>query len=59
MSLFPHIFLSFVCRRLALQWHPDKNAHQSELAAECFKEIHNAYAVLNDGYCMHSFEKKT
>jgi curved DNA-binding protein len=34
-------------RRLALQWHPDRNAGRAE-AAERFKEISEAYAVLVD-----------
>jgi curved DNA-binding protein CbpA len=34
-------------RRLALQWHPDRNAGRSQ-AAERFKEISEAYAVLID-----------
>src|SRR5262245_31570495 len=34
-------------RRLALQWHPDRNAGDAQ-AAERFKEISEAYAVLID-----------
>src|SRR5207342_2743448 len=34
-------------RRLALQWHPDRNAGEAG-AAERFKEISEAYAVLVD-----------
>jgi DnaJ-class molecular chaperone len=34
-------------RRLALQWHPDRNAGEAR-AAERFKEISEAYAVLVD-----------
>ena len=34
-------------RRLALQWHPDRNAGEAS-AAERFKEISEAYAVLVD-----------
>lgn len=33
-------------RKLALQWHPDKN--KSSLAEEKFKEINEAYKVLGD-----------
>lgn len=35
-------------RKLALQWHPDKNAHRLDEATEKFKEIQAAYAVLSD-----------
>ena len=35
-------------RKLALKWHPDKNAHQADLATERFKDIQGAYAVLSD-----------
>ena len=31
-----------------MQWHPDKNSHQSDLATEKFKEIQAAYAVVSD-----------
>jgi DnaJ-class molecular chaperone len=34
-------------RRLALQWHPDRNPGEPQ-AAERFKEISEAYAVLID-----------
>ena len=35
-------------RKLALKWHPDKNAHQADHATEMFKEIQNSYATLCD-----------
>jgi curved DNA-binding protein CbpA len=35
-------------RRLALQWHPDKNAGREEEATARFKDIGHAYAVLSD-----------
>eukprot|EP01116_Phalansterium_solitarium_P016873 TRINITY_DN4010_c0_g1_i1.p1 TRINITY_DN4010_c0_g1~~TRINITY_DN4010_c0_g1_i1.p1 ORF type:complete len:658 (-),score=148.67 TRINITY_DN4010_c0_g1_i1:29-2002(-) len=35
-------------RKLALEWHPDKNQHQVELADAKFKEIQHAYSVLTD-----------
>lgn len=35
-------------RKAALKWHPDKNAGNVEQAAETFKELTAAYAVLSD-----------
>ncbi len=35
-------------RKLAVQWHPDKNADNKEVAEEKFKSISEAYAVLSD-----------
>eukprot|EP00501_MAST-03F_sp_TOSAG23-6_P000821 GSMAST32.ASY1.ANO1.851.1 assembled CDS len=35
-------------RKRALQWHPDKNLHREEEAAERFKCIQHAYEVLSD-----------
>jgi len=35
-------------RKLALQWHPDKNADKKQEAEEKFKEINEAYQVLSD-----------
>ncbi|KAG1670447.1 hypothetical protein FOA52_010183 [Chlamydomonas sp. UWO 241] len=35
-------------RKQALIWHPDKNAHRPEEAAEKFKELQNAYEILSD-----------
>ncbi|KAI1289847.1 DnaJ -like protein subfamily B member 2 [Halotydeus destructor] len=35
-------------RRLALQWHPDKNPERKEVAEKRFKEISEAYEVLSD-----------
>jgi DnaJ family protein A protein 5 len=35
-------------RKLALVWHPDKNAHRLDEATEKFKEIQAAYATLSD-----------
>lgn len=35
-------------RKLALQWHPDKNKDEKEKAEEMFQKISNAYEVLSD-----------
>lgn len=35
-------------RKLALQWHPDKNLDQVEEAKEQFQQIQQAYEVLSD-----------
>jgi DnaJ family protein B protein 4 len=35
-------------KKAALKWHPDRNAHQKELATENFKKISEAYEILSD-----------
>jgi curved DNA-binding protein CbpA len=35
-------------RKLALQWHPDRNKGEEEMAEKAFKEISAAYTVLSD-----------
>lgn len=35
-------------RKLALQWHPDKNPDKQEEAAEMFRQISEAYDVLSN-----------
>ncbi|ORX89486.1 DnaJ-domain-containing protein [Basidiobolus meristosporus CBS 931.73] len=35
-------------RKLALKWHPDRNANNKETAEKKFKEISEAYEVLSD-----------
>ncbi len=35
-------------KKLARELHPDKNIEQPELAAEKFKELQHAYAILSD-----------
>ena len=34
-------------KKLAIQWHPDKNPHNREQAVEKFKAISEAYEVLS------------
>ena len=36
-------------RRLAFEWHPDRNPHQREQAHARFLDLGEAYAVLKDG----------
>lgn len=35
-------------RKLALQWHPDKNPNNNEVAEQKFKRITRAYEILAD-----------
>lgn len=35
-------------KKLALKWHPDRNANSKELAEKKFKEVAEAYEVLSD-----------
>ena len=35
-------------RKMALEWHPDKNQHRMDEAEERFKEIRAAYETLSD-----------
>merc|ERR1712216_231679 len=35
-------------RKQALKWHPDKNPDQKDVAEKTFKEVAEAYTVLND-----------
>lgn len=35
-------------RKLALQWHPDKNPDKPEEAAEMFRKVSEAYDILSD-----------
>src|SRR6266487_729350 len=43
-------------RRLALQWHPDRNPDNPQ-AADRFKEISEAYAVLIDPAKRHTYDR--
>jgi len=43
-------------RRLALQWHPDRNPDRPQ-ASERFKEISEAYAVLIDGSKRREYDR--
>lgn len=54
-----HISSSCVCstcRKLALKFHPDKNPENPE-AADKFKEINNAHAILNDPTKRNIYDK--
>ena len=35
-------------RKLALKWHPDKNAKNKEAATKKFEQISEAYEILSD-----------
>ena len=45
-----------VCRKLALKYHPDKNPDNPE-AADKFKEINNAHAILPDATKRNIYDK--
>ena len=44
-------------RKLAIQWHPDKNPDNAKEAEEVFKKIGEAYAVLSDKEKRAVFDK--
>jgi len=45
-------------RRLALQWHPDKNPTNHELATTKFKQISAAYEVLSDTAKRSAYDRR-
>lgn len=49
-------FCPAVRRKLALKFHPDKNPDNPE-AADKFKEINNAHAILNDPTKRNIYDK--
>lgn len=44
-------------RKLAVQWHPDKNPDNQKAAEEVFKKVGEAYAVLSDKEKRSVFDK--
>uniref|UniRef100_A0A1I8EIE1 J domain-containing protein n=1 Tax=Wuchereria bancrofti TaxID=6293 RepID=A0A1I8EIE1_WUCBA len=44
-------------RKLALQWHPDKNPSNNEVAEQKFKRITQAYEVLSDPKKRNSYDR--
>lgn len=53
---FVIIFHLALYRKLALKFHPDKNPDNPE-AADKFKEINNAHAILNDPTKRNIYDK--
>ena len=45
-------------RKLALEWHPDKNPEQQEIATTKFKQISEAYEILSDDEKRKLFDDK-
>lgn len=56
MIIFCFLFVGFLLRKLALKFHPDKNPDNPE-AADKFKEINNAHAILNDPTKRNIYDK--
>jgi DnaJ-class molecular chaperone len=44
-------------RRLAMQYHPDRNEENAREAGEKFKEINEAYEVLGDDYKRRQYDR--
>ena len=44
-------------RLLALKWHPDRNRGREEAAAERFKEVQTAHAVLADSKQRRAYDR--
>ncbi len=44
-------------RKAAMQWHPDRNPQQKELAADKFRECTEAYSVLSDPQKREAYDR--
>jgi molecular chaperone DnaJ len=44
-------------RKLAMQWHPDRNPHQKEAAEARFRECTEAYSVLSDPQKREAYDR--
>src|ERR1700736_1888414 len=44
-------------RKLAMQWHPDRNPQQKELAEGRFRECTEAYSVLSDAQKREAYDR--
>ena len=45
IRIYIHMYVCVLCRKLAIRWHPDKNACDDEATAK-FQDINNAYEYM-------------